>query len=243
MKQRKWQPIFWYVHWFPYPPTPQFLNSKYPQTHCITTATLVFLLKRVFGEFTVLFPYGRQKSSFILIDTNNCGGGGGGLMTMEFQGHGGITQGKGEGKIRKPSTVWYGYSRNRPIWVYPWRMSRMFNPEDSKCFFTLTIKKTSTLYKLPVMKNSISSDGTGGRGLGVGIDPFLFCRHFHMPRLCWFLLSRRNKAHTFTRSVSRYLCIHDHSLLHSFIHSFIHASFCPELWTMYVMAWPHAWHA
>lgn len=97
------------------------------------------------------------------------------LMTMEFQGHGGITQGKGEGKIRKPSMVWYGYSRNRPIWVYPWRMSRMFNPEDfppknriPNVFFTLTIKKTSTLYKLPVMKNSISSDGTGARGLGVG---------------------------------------------------------------------------
>ena len=65
--------------------------------------------------------------------------------------------------------------------------------------------------------------GRGGRGVGVGISPFLFCTHLHMPRLCWFLFSCRNKAHTFIWSVSQYLCILDHSFIHSFIHSLLHS--------------------
>lgn len=47
-------------------PTPQFLNSKYPEPYCITAATLVFLLSLC-----------ETKIFFILIDTNNCGRGGG----------------------------------------------------------------------------------------------------------------------------------------------------------------------
>ena len=103
--------------------------------------------------------------------------------------------------------------------------SRGFCPKESnsKCFFTLTIKKPSTLYNLLVMKNSISSTGMGGGGWGFGISPFLFCTRLHMPGLCWFLLSRRNKAPAFTRSVSQYLCIHDHSFIHVFSHSLLHS--------------------
>ena len=104
--------------------------------------------------------------------------------------------------------------------------SRGFCPKESNsiCFLTLTIKKPSTLYDLPLMKNSIPSTRRGGaRGWGVGISPFLFCTCLHMSRLCWFLLSRRNKVHTFIQSVSQYFCIHDHSFIHSFIHSLLHS--------------------
>ena len=67
----------------------------------------------------------------------------------------------------------------------------------------------------------IDSRRGGERGVGVGISPFLFCTHLHMPRLCWFLFSCRNKAHTFIWSISQYLCIHDHSFIHSLLHSCI----------------------
>ena len=71
--------------------------------------------------------------------------------------------------------------------------------------------------------HSLHRDWGGARGWGVGISPFLFCTCLHMSRLCWFLLSRRNKVHTFIRSVSQYFCIHDHSFIHSFIHSLLHS--------------------
>ena len=110
-----------------------------------------------------------------LIDTNNCGRG-----VNDY----GIPRAwrdrplwkfweQGKGKIRKPSMVWYRYFQELPNMSLALKnlqnvQSRRFCPKESNsiCFLTVTIRKPSTLYNLPLMKNSIPSTGREGQGVG-----------------------------------------------------------------------------
>ena len=118
-----------------------------------------------------------------------------------------------------------------------------FCPKESNsiCFLTLTIKKPSTLYDLPLMKNSIPSTGRGGPGGGgLVLAHFCFVHVSTCPRSADFSYHVEIKfIHSFGQSVS----ISAFMIIHSFIHSFIHASFCPELWKVYFSNLPpSSWH-
>ena len=106
--------------------------------------------------------------------------------------------------------------------------SRGFSPKESnsKCFFTLTIKKTSTLYKLPVMKNSISSDRTGGRGgWGSALTHFCFVDISTCPGSADFSYHVEIKLiHSLGQSVGIYAFMIIHCFIHSFTPSFMHHS-------------------
>ena len=106
--------------------------------------------------------------------------------------------------------------------------SRGFCPKESNsiCFLTLTIKKPSTLYDLPLMKNSIPSTGRGGPGGGgLVLAHFCFVHVSTCPGSADFSYHVEIKfIHTLGQSVSISAFMIIHSFIHSFTPSFMHHS-------------------
>ena len=109
----------------------------------------------------------------------------------------------------------------------------MFNPEDFApknripyVFFTITIEKPSTLYNLPLMKNSISYTGTGGRGVGgLALAHLCFVHVSTCPGAADFSYRVEIKLiHSFGQSGSIYAFTIIHSFIRSFTPSFMHNS-------------------